>query len=60
MCCMEYVFWIVLRAMLARAHFLQHEANLGETKKIETSYKLGTEHSGSAHVTNRIGEKMLF
>lgn len=30
---MEYVFWIVLREVLAEAHFLKLEANLGVTEK---------------------------
>jgi len=35
MCCMEYVFWIILREVLAGACFLQLEADLGETKELK-------------------------
>lgn len=56
---MKYVFWIILREVLPEAHFLDLEANLGETKKIEISYKLYVKHTGSVHVTDRTGGKIL-
>lgn len=55
MCCMEYVFWIVLSKVLAEARFQELEGNPSETKNFEISYKVDTEHTGSVHITNRIG-----
>lgn len=54
---MEYVLWIVLREVLAGAHFLQLEANLGEAKKIEICYKLEIEHTGLFTLTISLGGK---
>lgn len=44
--------WIILREVLAEAQFLE----LGETKKVEISYKLDNEHAGSVCVTSRTRE----
>lgn len=60
MCCMAYVFWILLREVLAETHFIELEVNLVETKKNEICCKIDTKHTVSVPITNRSGEKIMF
>lgn len=59
---MAYVFWILLREVLAETHFIELEVNLVETKKNEICCKIhvDTKHTVSVPITNRCGEKIMF